>query len=208
MFVRLADRFALWENEMTLLLIGIVLFFGAHSVSIVNSAWRDSVVARMGKEPWQGIYSLIAIAGLVLIVWGYGVARQSAGVLYVPPLWLRDVARLLMIPVFPLLLAPYFPGRIKLVAKHPMLLAVKLWAAVHLLVNGSVADVILFGSFLVWAVMDRISMKSREQRPIPGAPASRWNDVIVVSGGLAIYVVFVGGAHLRLFGVPVGMPWE
>jgi len=193
---------------MTLLLIGIVLFFSAHSVSIVSSAWRDSMVARMGKERWQGLYSLIAIAGFVLIIWGYGVARQSAGVLYVPPLWLRDVARLLMIPVFPLFLAPYFPGRIKFVAKHPMLAAVKLWAAAHLLVNGSVADVVLFGSFLAWAVMDRISMKTREQRPIAGAPASRWNDGIIVVVGLAIYVVFIGGAHLWLFGVPVGMPWD
>lgn len=192
---------------MTILIIGLVLFLGVHSVSIVNAAWRDSVVARIGKGPWQGLYSLVAAAGLVLVVYGYGVARQDPVILYVPPLWLRHLALVLMIPVFVLLLAPYLPGRIKTTARHPMLLATKLWALAHLFANGALADVVLFGSFIAWAGMDRVSMKRREQREVPGASPSKWNDLIVLALGLIIYVVMVGGAHLRLIGMPVGTPW-
>ena len=192
---------------MTLLIIGLILFLGVHSVSIVSASWRDEMVARIGKAPWQGLYSLVAIAGFVLIVFGYGLARWDPVVVYIPPIWLRQVALLLMVPVFPLFLAPYFPGRIQRAAQHPMLVATKLWVVAHLLVNGSLADIMLFGSFLAWAVSVRISMKRREQRPVPGAPPSKRNDLIAVAGGLAIYAAFVLGAHLWLFGVPVGSPW-
>ena len=192
---------------MTTLIIGLALFLGVHSVSIVNAAWRDNVVARIGKGPWQGLYSLVAAAGLVLVVYGYGVARQDPVILYVPPLWLRHLTLGLMIPVFVLLLAPYFPGRIQTTARHPMLLATKLWALAHLFANGTLADVVLFGSFIAWAGMDRVSMKRREQREVPGASPSKWNDLIVLALGLIIYAVMVGGAHLRLIGMPVGTPW-
>lgn len=192
---------------MAILTVGLVLFLGVHSVSIVSASWRDEIIARIGKGPWQGIYSVVAIAGFVLIVFGYDLARQNPTLVYAPPIWLRQVAVLLMIPVFPLFLAAYFPGRIQQAAKHPMLVAMKLWAVVHLLVNGSLADVILFGSFLAWAVSDRVSMKHREQRSVPGAPPSKWNDFVVVLAGLAIYAVFVFRAHFWLFGVPVGAPW-
>ena len=192
---------------MTTLVIGLALFLGVHSVSIVNATWRDSVVARIGKGPWQGLYSLVAVAGLALIVYGYGVARQTPVLLYVPPLWLRHLTLVLMVPVFVLFLAPYFPGRIKTKARHPMILATKLWALAHLLANGSLADVVLFGSFIAWAGMDRVSMKQRETREVPGVPPSRWNDLVVLTLGLIIYAVFIGGAHLRLIGVPVGTPW-
>ncbi len=187
---------------MTILIIGLILFFGVHSVPIVNLPWRDRVAARIGEYPWKGLYSLVAFAGLVLIIWGYGLARQDPLVLYVPPSWLRHVALLLMIFVFPLVVAPYLPGRIKTATKHPLLAATKLWAFAHLLVNGSAGDVVLFGSFLVWAVADRISFKRREQRPIRGAPPSKWNDAIAVVAGLVIYAAFVLGAHRWLFGVP------
>lgn len=187
---------------MTILIIGLILFLGVHSVSIVNSTWRDRVAARIGENLWKSLYSLGAIAGFVLIVWGYGLARQDPLVLYVPPSWLRHVALLLMIFVFPLFLAPYLPGRISAAAKHPLLAAVKLWAFAHLLVNGSAADVVLFGSFLAWAVADRISFKRREPRFVSGAPASKWNDAIAVVAGLVIYATFVLGAHRWLFGIP------
>jgi len=187
------------------LIAGLILFFATHSVSIVNSSWRDRLAARIGEGPWKGVYSLVAIAGFVLIVWGYGLARQDPTILYIPPVWLRHVALLLLVFVFPLLLAAYLPGRIKTVTKHPMLVATKLWAFAHLLANGTLADVLLFGSFLAWAVADRISMKHREQRPIPGAPPSKWNDAIAVVVGLALYVAFVLRLHVWLFGVsPVG----
>ncbi|HRI18141.1 MAG TPA: NnrU family protein [Burkholderiaceae bacterium] len=186
---------------MTLLILGLILFLGVHSVSIVSPAWRDAMQARLGEGPWKGLYSLLSIAGFVLIVVGYGLARQDPVVVYVPPTWLRHLALLLLVPVFPLLLAAYLPGRIKTAAKHPMLLSVKLWATAHLLANGNAADVLLFGGFLAWAVADRISFKHRAQRPLPGAPAGPLNDAIAVVGGLAIYALFIFGGHAWLIGV-------
>jgi uncharacterized membrane protein len=163
------------------------------------------MAARLGEWPWKALYSVVAVAGLVLVVWGYGLARAEPVVLYAPPVWLRHLALLLLVPVFPLLLAAYLPGRIKAVTGHPMLAATKLWALAHLLANGTLADVVLFGSFLVWAVADRVSMKRREERPIPSAPPSRLNDIVAVVGGLALYAAFVLWAHAWLFGVsPIG----
>ncbi len=189
---------------MTLLILGLVLFLGVHSVSIVAPAWRNAVAARREKA-WKGAYALIAIAGFALIVYGYGIARQSPVLLYAPPTWLRHVSLLLMLPFFVLLLAAYLPGRIKAATKHPMLAATKLWALSHLLANGALADVLLFGGFLAWAVADRISLKRRVQRPIPGAPPSAANDLIAVVGGLALYGLFVWRAHAWLIGVsPLG----
>ena len=190
-----------WAKRMFILVAGIILFFGTHSISIVNSAWRDRVVARIGVGPWRGIYALLALAGLLLMVWGYGLARQDPIVLYLPPSWLRQIAMILMVFVFPLLFAAYLPGRIQAVTKHPMLVATKLWAFAHLLANGTLADVALFGSFLAWAALDRISMNHREQRPVPGAPPSKWNDAIAVLAGLALHVAFVRWLHAWLVGV-------
>lgn len=186
---------------MLMLVAGLVLFFGVHSVAIVAPGWRDSVVARLGLGTWKRLYSMASIAGFVLLVWGYGLARQEPVILYQPPAWLRHVTAVLMLPVFPLLLATYFPGRIRTAVKHPMLTATKAWALAHLLANGSLADVLLFGGFLAWAVLDRISVGKRAPRPLPGAPPSKLNDVIAVVGGLAIYWLFVSGFHVRLFQV-------
>ena len=190
---------------MSILILGLILFLGIHSVSIVNARWRDGMAARMGEMRWQGLFALVAIAGFALIVWGYGLARQAPVLVYVPPPWLRHLSMLLLVFVFPLFLAAYLPGRIQRLTKHPMLVATKLWAVAHLLANGVLADVVLFGSFLAWAVADRVSLKRREPRPVPAAPASRWNDLIAVVAGLGLYVAFVFGAHLWLIGVsPMG----
>ncbi len=190
---------------MGVLIIGLVIFFAMHTVSIINEPWRDRMVAKLGELPWKGVYSLVAIVGFVLIVWGYGLARGNPVVLYTPPMWLRHVALLLLIPVFPLLLATYFPGRIQAATKHPMLVATKLWAVAHLLANGILADVLLFGSFLAWAVVDRISMKHRTQRPVPGVPPSKVNDIIAVIFGLALYIAFALWLHMWLIGIsPIG----
>ncbi len=191
---------------MTILLTGLLLFFGIHSVSIINRAWRDRVVARIGRNAWQGLYSIAAAAGLILIIYGYGMARQEPNMLYAPPLWLRHVSLVLMLPVLPLLIAAYLPGRIKAVVRHPMLLAVKIWALAHLLSNGALADVLLFGSFLIWAGIDRASLKRRQDHgPAWLAPKAR-NDVIAVVAGVAIYFWLILGGHLRVFGVPAS-PW-
>ena len=191
---------------MTILILGLILFLGIHSVSIFARGWRSTVVARRGEGAWKGLYSVVALAGLVLIVVGYGLAREQPIVLYDPPRALRHLALLLMVPVFPLLIAAQLPCVLKNTAKHPMLLATKLWAVAHMLANGTAADVLLFGGFLVWAVADRISVK---RRPAATGPArgTAWprNDMIAVVGGLALYAVFMLGAHAWLIGVsPLG----
>lgn len=192
---------------MGVLVLGLVIFFAIHSISIVNRDLRNRLQDRLGEGPWKGLYSLVSLVGLALIIWGYGLARAEPVVVYVPPLWLRHVAMILLLPIFPLLIAANLPSRTAVAARHPMLLATKLWALAHLLVNGMLADVLLFGAFLVWAIADRIAVKRRVPAPAaPTAPASLKNDVIVVVAGLAIYVLFVLWAHAWLFGVaPVVM---
>jgi uncharacterized membrane protein len=142
------------------------------------------------------------LLGLVLIVQGYAAARSAPLVLYSPPEWLHYLALALLLPVFPLLLAAYLPGRIQTTTRHPMLAATKLWATAHLLVNGTLADLLLFGGFLAWAVADRVSLQRRTPSPTPSAPASRVNDLIAVLAGLTLYAAFVLGAHTWLIGVP------
>lgn len=185
---------------MTLLVIGLIVFLGIHSVSIVAKPWRDGFVARRGEGAWKGLYSLVALVGFVLLIYGYGLARQAPVVLYTPPTGLRHLALVLLLPVFPLLLAAYLPGRLQRAARHPMLVATKLWALAHLLANGTLADVLLFGSFLGWAVADRISVKRRGVAS-PQAPGSAVNDGIALGVGLGVYVLFVVWAHAWLFGV-------
>jgi uncharacterized membrane protein len=185
---------------MAVLIIGLVIFLGVHSVALAVPAVRSRAIARIGEGGWKGIYSLVAAAGLVLIVYGFQLARESPVALYSPPGWMRYVTLVLMLPVFPLLIAAYLPGRIKTAMKHPLLAAVKFWALAHLLSNGMLADVLLFGGFLAWAVVDRISLKRRVQA-VPAAPPGRFNDLIAVVLGLVLYVFFIEWAHLRLFGV-------
>jgi uncharacterized membrane protein len=185
-----------------LLIAGLVLFLGVHSVAIVAPSFRARTIQRMGEGAWKGLYALISLTGFVLICYGFGLARQAPVVLYSPPTWLRHLAFLVMLPVFPLLIAAYLPGRIKTAAKHPMLAAVKFWAFAHLLANGSLADVLLFGGFLAWAVVDRISVKRRAMpQVLRTAPPGPWNDAIAVVLGLAVYALLIGWAHVRLFGV-------
>jgi uncharacterized membrane protein len=185
---------------MTQLLTGMVLFFGMHSVSIVAPGWRDRVAAN-SPILWRAFYALISLAGIVLIVRGYAELRLTPSVLYVTPHWMRYVSAIILLPTFILFLAPFFPGRIKTATKFPLLAATKLWALAHLLVNGTAADVLLFGSFLGWAVADRISMKRRTARPLPGAPESDTNDIIIVVLGLLLYGFTLMWAHAALFGV-------
>lgn len=190
---------------MVWLIAGLVLFLGVHSVSIAAPTARDRWAASLGENPWKGLYSLVSLAGLILIVMGYSAARQAPVLLYTPPTALRHVSALLMLPVFILLLAAYLPGRIQRAAKHPMLAAVKFWALAHLLANGTLADLLLFGSFLAWAVADRISVKRRAAAGLrvgpPVKPSGPDRDAFAVVGGLVIYGVFAGWAHGFLFGV-------
>ena len=189
---------------MIVLLLGLVLFLGVHSVSIAAPGWRAAQIDRRGERAWTGFYVIVAGVGLALLIVGYGLARREPVVLYTPPVALRHLALLVMLPVFPLLFATYLPGRLRRAAKHPMLLATKLWATAHLLANGTLADVLLFGAFLAWAVADRISAKRRpaaEAHEVPAAAPGAMNDLIAVVGGLAVYAGIVFWAHRWLFGV-------
>src|SRR5512147_2050460 len=144
---------------MTLLILGLLIFLGVHSVSIVAPGWRNAQAARLGENGWKGVYTVVSIVGFALLVYGYGQARQAPVVLYTPPTGLRHAALLLMLPVFPLLLAAYLPGRIKSAAKHPMLLATKLWATAHLLANENQADVKQFDGIITWEMANQNSIK-------------------------------------------------
>ena len=188
---------------MSWLVTGLIIFFAVHSISIVNEPWRDRMVAKVGEVPWKGIYSVVTTIGFFLIVWGYGLARQESAVIYFSAPWLTHLSMLLLIPVFPLLLATYLPGRIKTFVGHPMLLATILWAFSHMLVNGKLTDVLLFGSFLVWSGLELYSMRRRVQSPLLSAPVSRFNDLISLVLGFALYSMFIVWLHSMLIGVPL-----
>jgi len=188
---------------MTLLLLGLALFLGVHSTRIVAEGWRTATIARVGEKPWKGIYSLLSIAGFVLLVIGYGAARQSPVVLFAPPVWTRHLAALLTIPAFVLLVAAYVPGNaIKRAIGHPMIAGVKVWALAHLLSNGTLADVLLFGTFLAWAVLSFIAARRRDRAAgttYPAGPGSRTAITVVV--GLVAWAVFAFALHRPLIGV-------
>jgi uncharacterized membrane protein len=188
---------------MTLLLLGLALFLGVHSTRIVAESWRTATIARVGEMPWKGIYSVLSIAGFVLLVIGYGAARQSPVVLFVPPVWTRHLAALLTIPAFVLLAAAYVPGNaIKRAVGHPMMAGVKVWALAHLLANGTLADLLLFGTFLAWAVLGYIAARRRDRAAgttYPAGPGSRTAITVVV--GLVAWAVFAFALHRPLIGV-------
>lgn len=179
---------------------GLVIFFGVHSVSIFAISFRNRM-AEKNEILWKAIYSLISLVGLVLLIKGYGEYRLSATILYVSPIWLKHIAALLLAPFFIFMLAPYFPSAINKKIKHPQLVGVKIWAMAHLMVNGSSADLILFGAFLFWAVADRISVKRRPVRDIPHIPENKGNIFITIITGLVLYVVFAMWLHEPLIGV-------
>ncbi|PHP67063.1 NnrU family protein [Zhengella mangrovi] len=185
---------------MLYLILGLVVFLGVHSVRIFAPAWAEARKASMGEGPWKGLYSATSLIGFVLLVWGFGQARWTAPVLWAPPFWVGHITALLMLFAMIALAAYMLPaGRIKAALKHPMLVAVKIWAFAHLLINGDLASVILFGSFLAWAVLDRISLK-RRAAPTPVAGPATW-DVATIVLGLVLYGLFVWKLHFWLFGV-------
>jgi uncharacterized membrane protein len=191
-----------------LLILGIVIFLVIHSTRIVAPDFRRNFIARRGEGAWKGLYTIVALIGFVILVWGYDQARMTAPILYEPPVWTRHIALLLMLPAMILLVASQGPtGRIKAAVKHPMLLAVKIWALAHLLANGDLASFILFASFLAWAVADRISEKRRlraGETRLPVAISSR-GDIIALVAGIVLYLLFVWRLHLWLIGVaPIG----
>lgn len=188
---------------MTLMVVGLLVFLGSHSVRIFAEDWRSARLAAMGEAKWKLAYSVVAIAGFVLIVVGYGQARLDPVPLFSPPVWTRHLAALLTIPAFVLLAAAYVKGtRIKAAVGHPMVAGVKIWAFAHLVANGTLADVVLFGAFLAWAVVDYLAARRRDR--IAGTvyavgPVTR--DVVAVAAGLVAWAAFAFWLHGPLIGV-------
>lgn len=185
---------------MVMMIVGLVLFLGTHSMAFLAPGLRNGILSK-SELGWKALVGIASLVGIYLIAVGYAEARTTTTILYMPPTGLRHLAALLMLPMFIFFVAPYFPGKIKSTLKHPQLVAVKLWAVSHLLVNGTVADLVLFGSFLAWAVVDRISLKRRAANAVPGVPASGLNDVIAIVVGLALYGAFAMFLHMKLIGV-------
>jgi uncharacterized membrane protein len=189
---------------MSYLIPGLIIFLGVHSVRIFAESWRMRTIARVGENKWKGVYSLISIGGFALLVWGYGQARLESVVLYDPPLFTRHIAGLLMLVSFVLVAAAKVPGNhIKAAVGHPMVAGVKVWALAHLLSNGRLADVILFGAFLAWAIADFIAARRRDRAAGTVYPAGiELRTVMTVIAGVLVWAVFVSGLHLWLIGVP------
>ncbi|MDO8388026.1 MAG: NnrU family protein [Polaromonas sp.] len=192
---------------MLILLLGLLVFLGVHSVRIVADGWRSATIARVGELPWKAVYALLSIIGFVLIVWGFSLARQQPVQLWMPPRGMRHLASLLTLIAFVLLAATYVPrNAIKARLHHPMVLSVKVWALAHLLANGNLAHVILFGAFLVWAVLSFRAARGRDRAAgtvyAAGSTAGTLATVVV---GVAGWALFAFWAHGALIGIrPIG----
>ena len=190
---------------MLILILGLVLFLGVHSVRIVGDDWRSRTIARTGLGPWKGGYSILSGLGFVLIVWGFSVARMAPMQLWSPPAGMRHLAWLLTLVAFVLLVAAYVPGNhFKAWVHHPMVLAVKVWALAHLLANGNLADVVLFGAFLVWAVCNFSAARRRDRAGKVVYGPGRWGPTLVtLVVGVLAWAAFGFWLHGVLIGVRV-----
>ena len=188
---------------MQWLIVGLVLFLGAHSTRIFAEGWRAGMLARLGEKGWKGLISVLSLAGFVLIIWGYGQARQSPVLVWTPPRGMNHLAALLTLIAFVLLAASQVPrNAIKARLRHPMVLGVKLWAFAHLLSNGTLADVILFGGFLLWAVPDFIrSRRSDRAQGVVYPEGGLGNTLVTVIVGAILWAVFAFYLHAHWVGV-------
>lgn len=193
---------------LLVLVLGLILFLGAHTFITLRAARADAL-ARFGFGRYRLLFSLVSAVGFVLIVWGFALYRHAGPVyLWSPPAFMRHITIALMWPATVLVIAAYLPGRIKRTVKHPMLAGVKLWAFGHLLANGDLGGMVLFGAFLAWAVYDRIAVKRREQagEPPPKFPPAEgpWtNDLIAVVLGTVVYLALGFAFHPAVLGIPV-----
>ncbi len=192
---------------MTYLIAGLFVFLGVHSVRIVCDDWRTQTRTRLGALPWKGLYSMASLIGFGLIVWGFSLAREQPIQLWNPPAGMRHLALLLTLISFVLLVAAYVPGNgIKTRIRHPMVLGIKLWAVAHLLANGSLAHVVLFGSLLVWAIFDFSAARQRDRvtdAHYPHGTAGRTGVTVAV--GVGAWIAFTLWLHGLLIGVrPLG----
>ncbi|TKC92475.1 NnrU family protein [Trinickia terrae] len=192
---------------MGILVIGLLIFLGVHSIRIFADPWRSALIARLGERPWKGLYSIASIVGFVLIVWGYGIARREPVVVWAPPAGIQHLTILLVAIAFVLITAAYVPGnRIKRALGHPMAAGVALWAFGHLIANGTANAELLFAAFLVWSVASFLAGRRRDAVAGTTYPAGTvGRDVRVVVGGLVVWAVFGLFLHGWLIGVrPMG----
>jgi uncharacterized membrane protein len=192
---------------MLTLLVGLFLFLGIHSTRIFADDWRTATVAKIGPLPWKGLYSVLSLLGFVVLVWGFRMARQDTLVLWSSPVWMKHVTAVLMMVSFILIAAAYVPrNSIKARLHHPMVLAVKVWALGHLLSNGVAADVLLFGAFLVWAVLSFRAARQRDRaNNTVYPPGNAISTTITIALGLVGWSVFALFLHGPLIGVrPLG----
>ncbi len=188
---------------MLILVAGLIIFLGTHSVRIIADDWRTRQIARIGALQWKGLYAVMSIIGFTLLVWGFGQTRATPIIVWAPPPWTHHLTALLMLFVFILLAAAYVPGnRIKARIGHPMLLAVKIWAVAHLAANGTLSDIILFSAFLIWSAIDFSVSRRRDRTSSVRYPATGiGRDVIAVSLGLIAFAWFAHFGHAWLIGV-------
>ena len=188
---------------MIYLILGLVLFIGAHSVRVFADPWRERTIARLGVPAWRAVYSLVSVAGFVLIIKGYGAPDTLTEPLYQLPAWSRLVTIALMLPAAVLLMAAYVPGtHIKQAVGHPMMLGTRAWAAAHLLSNGRLADVLLFGGFFAWAVFAHHAARRRDVAAGTTYPAHGWaRDGIAVAVGGAVWGLILFWAHRYVGGI-------
>ena len=189
---------------LLVMILGLVLFLGAHTLTTQREA-RARVIATLGEGGYKTGYALVSIAGLALIVWGFAHYRATGRIeVWHPPTALKHFTVALMLPAVILVVAAYLRGRIYTAIKHPMLSGVKLWAAAHLISNGDLGGIILFGAFLGWAVFDRISLKHRADAGGPPIPVGGWgNDLIAVAVGVVAYLALAFAFHPVVIGIPV-----
>jgi uncharacterized membrane protein len=190
---------------MPYLVLGLLVFLGVHSVRIFADDWRTRVREKHGASTWRAAYALLSLVGFVLIVWGFGMARQTPFQVWSPPPGMRHLAALLTLPAFVLLAAAYVPANgIQARVQHPMAAGVALWAGAHFLANGNAAHVLLFGTFLVWAVADFLAARSRDKRE-PAVVAQMGATGVTVAIGVAAWIAFTLWLHGQLIGVrPLG----
>lgn len=186
---------------MTFLVLGLIVFLGIHLLP-ASPGPRDSLRARLGTGGYMGAFSAVSFLGLALII--YGFSQRTYVPIWTPPAFMKHIVFLLMLPVFILLASAYIPSRIRTLAKHPMLLAVKLWAFAHLLVNGDLAGIVLFGSFLAYGIFDRISVKRRGAAgPMGARTGGLGGDIAAVAIGLAVYAFMLLAGHSYFIGIPL-----
>jgi len=209
---------------MTQLILGLILFLGAHSVRIWADGWRDQTIEAYGEKAFKGVYALVSILGFYLLVVGYGEARLQTVALWNPPIFTKHISMLLMLLSSILLVATYIPrNHFKMRLGHPMVLSVKVWALSHLLANGNLADLVLFGSFLIWAVLNFRSARARDRALLLNLNVTEeaagesivesesahqpklLSTIITLVGGIAIWALITFGLHAKIVGVsPMG----